>query len=136
MTPTDATAVPSPLPDPPHARPSLLQNRVGNDDAVADDTRDMRWQPMTETAMLTPESVFSAGAAEAGVVRADWSSTAATPGQQLRSDNTAAAAAGGPEAWGGDMALGGSDMTLTDEDLLDVAAVFGSEEELLEMGLV
>ncbi|CAM9890946.1 unnamed protein product [Ectocarpus sp. 8 AP-2014] len=142
MTPTDATAVPLPLPEPPHAPPSLSEDGVGNDDTAADDARDRRWQPVAETAMLIPESVFSAEAAEAGGVRAGWSSAAAAPGQQFCSegDNGAAAAAAaavarnptvGPEVRGGDMTLGGSEMALTDEDLLDAAAVFASDEGLL-----
>ncbi|CAN0062531.1 unnamed protein product [Ectocarpus sp. 12 AP-2014] len=148
MTATDATAVPSPLAELPHAPPSLSEDGVGNNDTAADDAEDMRWQPMAETAMLIPKSVFSAEAAEAGGVRAGWSSAAAASGQQYCSEgnigggSTAAAAVVtlnptvGPEVWGGDVALGGSDMALTDEDLLDAAAVFANDEGLLEMGLV
>ncbi|CAN0157299.1 unnamed protein product [Ectocarpus fasciculatus] len=145
-TPKGATVVPSPLPEAPHASRSLLQDGVGNDDTAAEDAGDMMWQPVAETAMLIPEPVFSAEAAEAGGVLADWPSAAAAPGQHFCSegDNAAAASAAavarspavGPEVWGGDMALGGSEMALTDEDLLDAAAVFASDEGLLEMGLV
>ncbi|CAB1118854.1 unnamed protein product [Ectocarpus sp. CCAP 1310/34] len=148
MTPTDATAVPSPLPKLPHAPPSLSEDGVGDDDTAADDARDIRWQPVAETAMLTPES--AAEAAEAGGACAGWSSAAAAPRQQFCSqgDNGGGGGAAGapsavarnptvgPEVWGGDMALGGSEMALTDEYLLDAATVFASDEVLLEMTLV
>ncbi|CAN0360806.1 unnamed protein product, partial [Ectocarpus sp. 12 AP-2014] len=57
-----------------------------NNGTAADDAEDMRWQPMAETAMLIPKSVFSAEAAEAGGVRAGWSSAAAASGQQYCSE--------------------------------------------------
>ncbi|CAN0560598.1 unnamed protein product, partial [Ectocarpus sp. 12 AP-2014] len=57
-----------------------------NNDTAADDAEDMRWQPMAETAMLIPKSVFSAEAAEAGGARAGWSSAAAAPEQQFCSE--------------------------------------------------
>ncbi|CAM9641591.1 unnamed protein product [Ectocarpus sp. 4 AP-2014] len=141
VTATGATAVPSVLPETPHARRRVSQDAVGADDAAAYAARDMRWQPGL-AAMLIPESACPEEASEAGGVREDWSRPAA-PGQHLRSggdtvaENAAAAAAAAAAAHTDtaepveeDVVLWGREMTLTDADLLDAAAVFARDEGL------
>ncbi|CAM9342011.1 unnamed protein product [Ectocarpus fasciculatus] len=138
-----ATNVPSPLPETSHAPPGLSQDGVGNDDAAP--ARDMRWQAgLAATAATSiPESRLSPEAADPRGVRADWSSAAAS-GQQLRlgGDTVAADAADADanhtptiEPVEGGVVLWGREMTLTDADLPDAAAVFARDEALLEQGL-
>ncbi|CAM9317707.1 unnamed protein product [Ectocarpus sp. 13 AM-2016] len=125
-----------PLPAPPHTFPTFMPDGGGNDDASAGD---MPLQPgLVATAMLIPESVYSAKG-EAGDVRhADWLHTAAT-GEQPRS-GTGACTPGSPKIgfeWlGGDVVSGGAELNMTDADLLDIAAAFANDGGLLEEALL